>query len=447
MTTTNDITEADRALKAKHRAMWALGDYPAVARDLVGDLGPILVAGQRRRPGRAGARRGRRVRQRRIPAAAAGASVVASDLTPELFDDRPQGSPPSAGVEIDWQQADAEALPYPDASFDTVLSCVGVMFAPHHQAGADELVRVLRPGGTIGLLSWTPEGFIGQMFATMKPYAPPPPPGAQPPPLWGDEEHVRALLGDRVTEVSASRASLSSTSSRRRPTSATTSRPTTARPSRSTGSIADDPEKVAALDRELEELGRPLDRGDGSTCSTGSTCCSPASAPPDAPPFDHVWQACGYFARHLRLAKYSYACHTWSTATGAAAGGRLAAGDVVRHVVAVVAAACRGSGWRRTRWRARVGAQRPAEVHSWARSYSRSSPGSGRPGLLGSRHGCLRTPAVACPHPDPSRGVCQGAGQPDCAASTLARTSSGPSRRGAGRRAASRRPRCARRGT
>ena len=90
------------------------------------------------------------------------------------------------------------------------MSCVGVMFAPHHQAGADELVRVCRPGGTIGLLSWTPEGFIGQMFATMKPYAPPPPPGAQPPPLWGSEEHVRGLLGDRVTDVSpASRPSRS----------------------------------------------------------------------------------------------------------------------------------------------------------------------------------------------------------------------------------------------
>ena len=68
------------------------------------------------------------------------------------------------------------------------------MFAPHHQAAADELLRVCRPGGRIGLLSWTPEGFIGQMFATMKPYAPAPPPGVQPPPLWGSEDHVRALL-------------------------------------------------------------------------------------------------------------------------------------------------------------------------------------------------------------------------------------------------------------
>ena len=83
-------------------------------------------------------------------------------------------------------------------SFDAVISCLGVMFAPHHQDAADELLRVCRPDGRIGLLSWTPEGFIGQMFATMKPYAPPPPPGAQPPPLWGSEDHVRELLGDRV---------------------------------------------------------------------------------------------------------------------------------------------------------------------------------------------------------------------------------------------------------
>jgi hypothetical protein len=72
------------------------------------------------------------------------------------------------------------------------------MFAPHHQEVADELVRVCRPGGTIGLLSWTPEGMIGALFRTMGPFAPPPPPGAQPPPLWGGEEHLRGLFGDRV---------------------------------------------------------------------------------------------------------------------------------------------------------------------------------------------------------------------------------------------------------
>ena len=135
-----------------------------------------------------------------IPAALTGASVVASDLAPELFESGRRLAA-ERGAELEWQQADAEDLPFGNDEFDTVLSCAGVMFAPHHRASADELVRVCRPGGTIGLLSWTLEGFIGQMFATMKPYAAPPPPGAQPPPLWGSEDHVCALLGDRVTQA------------------------------------------------------------------------------------------------------------------------------------------------------------------------------------------------------------------------------------------------------
>jgi SAM-dependent methyltransferase len=201
---TAPTTDADTALKAKHRAMWALGDYPTLATDLISELGPRLVTA-------ANVSRGQRVLDIAagsgnvaIPAALTGASVVASDLTPELFDSgRAQAA--RRGASLEWVQGDAEALPFPDADFDTVLSCVGIMFAPHHQAAADELVRVCRPGGTIGLISWTPEGFIGQMFATMKPYAPPPPPGAQPPPLWGSEEHVRTLLGGRVVDVSARR--------------------------------------------------------------------------------------------------------------------------------------------------------------------------------------------------------------------------------------------------
>ncbi len=78
------------------------------------------------------------------------------------------------------------------------MSSIGVMFAPHHQAAADELVRVCRPGGTIAVLSWTPEGMLGALFRTMKPFMPPPPPGAQPPPLWGGEEHLQGLIGGRV---------------------------------------------------------------------------------------------------------------------------------------------------------------------------------------------------------------------------------------------------------
>src|SRR5918993_2663568 len=192
-----DLGPADSALKAKHRAMWALGDYDAVATEIVGDLGPSLVDA-------AGFSSGHRVLDvaagsgnAAIPAARTGATVVATDLTPELLH-RGREHAAAAGIALTWQTADAEALPFPDGDFDVVLSCLGVMFAPHHQLAADELVRVCKPGGTIGLLSWTPEGMIGALFRTIGPFAPPPPPGAQPPPLWGSEAHLRDLLGDRV---------------------------------------------------------------------------------------------------------------------------------------------------------------------------------------------------------------------------------------------------------
>ena len=202
MTETVTDTAADRALKAKHRTMWGLGDYPDVAARLIPELGPVLVTAAGIRPGERVLDVAAGTGNVAVPAALAGADVVASDLTPELFT-AGRAFAERQGVTVRWEEADAEALPYADDSFDAVLSCVGVMFAPHHQQAADELVRVARPGGRIGLISWTPEGFVGDLFKTMKPYVPPPPPGAQPPPLWGDEAHVRALLGDRVTDVEA----------------------------------------------------------------------------------------------------------------------------------------------------------------------------------------------------------------------------------------------------
>jgi len=194
--------EADRELKLKHKALWSLGNYPAVASEVIPGTGRRLVEALDIRPGQRVLDVGAGSGNAAIPAAAAGAQVVASDLAPVLLEVGRQHAD-ADGVTLEWQEADAENLPYGDGEFDVVMSCVGVMFAPHHQASADELVRVCRPGGSIGLLSWTPDGFIGQMFATMKPYAPAPPPGAQPPPLWGDEQHVRSLLGDRVTDVDA----------------------------------------------------------------------------------------------------------------------------------------------------------------------------------------------------------------------------------------------------
>lgn len=193
-------TEADRELKKKHRAMWASGDYPALADELLLELGAVLVEACGIKPRQRVLDVAAGTGNAAIPAAMMGAKVVATDLTPELFDaGRKEAA--NRGVSVEWLEGDAEALPFGDEEFDTVMSCIGVMFAPHHQAAADELLRVCKPGGSIGLLCWTPEGFIGQMFTAMKPFAPPPPPGAQPAPLWGSEEHVRDLLGDRVTGI------------------------------------------------------------------------------------------------------------------------------------------------------------------------------------------------------------------------------------------------------
>ena len=195
---------ADAVLKARHRAVWALGDYPTVADTVIPHLGAELVAAT-------GVAAGDRVLDVAagsgnvaLPAARTGADVVACDLTPELLDVGRQRAA-AAGLDVAWREADCEALPFDDASFDTVLSCVGVMFAPHHEVSAAELLRVCRPGGTIALASWTPEGFVGELFAVMKPFTPPPLPGTVPPPLWGDLDHVTALLGDGVTDLRARR--------------------------------------------------------------------------------------------------------------------------------------------------------------------------------------------------------------------------------------------------
>jgi SAM-dependent methyltransferase len=184
-------------LKTRHRAMWASGDYPSMVETFLLPLGPRLVEACGVGPGQRVLDVAAGTGNAAIPAAQRGAEVVASDLTPELLE-AGRARAEAEGIELEWAEADAEELPFEDASFDVVMSSIGVMFAPHHQAAADEMVRVCRPGGTIGLLSWTPEGMIGALFRTMGPFMPAPPPGAQPPPLWGSEEHLRELLGERV---------------------------------------------------------------------------------------------------------------------------------------------------------------------------------------------------------------------------------------------------------
>lgn len=188
---------SDAELKSRHRAMWASGDYPSMVETFLLPLGPRLVEACGIGPGMRVLDVATGTGNASIPAAERGAEVTASDLTPELFEAGRRRAE-SAGVELDWVEADAEKLPFEDESFDVVMSCIGAMFAPRHESVADELVRVCRRGGTIGLLSWTPEGMLGALFRTMGPFAAPPPPGAQPPPLWGSEEHLRSLMGERV---------------------------------------------------------------------------------------------------------------------------------------------------------------------------------------------------------------------------------------------------------
>jgi SAM-dependent methyltransferase len=188
---------ADAELKGRHAKMWAMGDYPSMVETFLLPLGPRLVEA-------AGIGEGMTVLDvaagtgnASLPAAATGAQVTASDLTPELLE-AGKARAEAAGLQLEWAVADAENLPFEDESFDVVMSSIGAMFAPHHQEVADELVRVCKPGGTIAMLNWTPEGMIGALFKTIGPFAPPPPPGAQPPPLWGGEDHLKELFGDRV---------------------------------------------------------------------------------------------------------------------------------------------------------------------------------------------------------------------------------------------------------
>lgn len=258
-------TALDVQIKTAHRRMWASGDYPAVASEVIPALGTDLVRALDLRPGERVLDVAAGSGNAALPAARAGARVTATDLTPELFDVGRRDAA-FAGLDVTWLEADAERLPFGEGSFDVAMSCVGIMFTPFHQRSADELVRVVRPGGRIGLVSWTPGGFIGTVFAAMKRYAPPPPPGAQPPPLWGDPDHVARLLGDRVSGLHTERRMLrvdrfgspedflSFFKRTYGPTIAVYSR------------LADDPVAAAELDRHLLELvrdsfgGRPFMR-------------------------------------------------------------------------------------------------------------------------------------------------------------------------------------------
>ena len=187
-------------LKNRARATWATGDYPAVAERELRALGRRVIA-------RADIKHGENVLDvgcgtgnAAIPAARAGARTVGLDLTPELFD-AGRRLAAEAGVEVEWVEGDAEAMPFDDASFDAVVSVLGVMFAPRHGVAAGELVRVLRPGGRLVLCSWAVDSTISRMFSTVARYAPPLPSFAAPPALWGEEGHVRDLFAGSAVEL------------------------------------------------------------------------------------------------------------------------------------------------------------------------------------------------------------------------------------------------------
>ena len=178
--------------KTGQRAMWAAGDYAALS-EHIKDVGVLVV-------GRVGVASGMDVLDvacgagnAALPAAQAGATVTALDLVPDLLE---AGRARAAGadVEIEWVEGDAEQLPFEDDSFDRVFSTFGHMFAPRHRRTADEITRVCRAGGIVGLCCWTPEGSVGDVFRASGAYMPPPPDYASPPILWGTEEHVRAMF-------------------------------------------------------------------------------------------------------------------------------------------------------------------------------------------------------------------------------------------------------------
>jgi SAM-dependent methyltransferase len=196
MTTTSAIDQ----LKAAHRATWDSGDYTDVADRFVIPVGRAALDAADLAPGTEVLDVAAGSGNPAIPAAQAGARVTALDLAPSLVEIGRRRAR-EAGVEIDWVEGDAEALPYPEAAFDVALSVLGVQFVPRHALAAAELARVIRPGGRLVMANWTPAGFIGRFFATIAPRLPNPPDGASPPPLWGDEDHLRRLFAGTGVEL------------------------------------------------------------------------------------------------------------------------------------------------------------------------------------------------------------------------------------------------------
>lgn len=252
---TQEVSEPNSAV----RAMWALGDYHRFATALVWELGPVLVEACRISAGQSVLDVAAGTGNVAIRAAETGAQVVASDLTPENFE-AGRREARAQGVELEWVEADAEALPFGDDKFDVVTSSFGAIFAPDHRRVADELLRVCRPGGTIGMLNFTPEGLAADFFGVFAPYLPAPPAGALPPVLWGSEEHVRDLFGDRVKSLEMTPKEYIERAAS--PRDYVEFFKATFGPAVAIyGSLANQPERAAALDREFFEFATRTNRG------------------------------------------------------------------------------------------------------------------------------------------------------------------------------------------
>lgn len=186
------------ALKHRQQAAWSSGNYAVVGTTLqiVGErLAEAVDLRWDERVLDVAAGNGNAT----LAAARRGGQVVSTDYVPALLD-LGQARANAEQLQVAFAEADAEALPFADGSFDVVLSTFGVMFTPDHARAAYELARVCRPGGRIGLANWTPEGFIGQMFKVLGRHIAPPA-GVQPPSLWGTTAHVRSLFGDSAGAI------------------------------------------------------------------------------------------------------------------------------------------------------------------------------------------------------------------------------------------------------
>jgi SAM-dependent methyltransferase len=186
------------AIKERQRWTWASGDYSVIAARIV-FMAERLVESADLCAGDAVLDVATGTGNAAIAAARCGCQVSGVDYVEALLE-RGRERAAAEGLSVTFIEGDAEALPFPDDSFDAVLSCVGVMFTPDDEQAAAELVRVCRPGGTIALANWTPAGFVGAMFRTVAAHVPPPT-GLRPPGLWGTREHLEHLFGPAIAEL------------------------------------------------------------------------------------------------------------------------------------------------------------------------------------------------------------------------------------------------------